>query len=988
MHFDAIYMSENKYFLPDEHVWTPEHGLIALAEFIQNKVGTMQISQISEAHECDENDDIPPTVPFHAMLKGRVVSKNYTMSCWITADVQPHDLSNQFHDQMVFRSCMNDELGVAFELAHEISMKDVAESQTFVTTCHKDDTVLFLSLDRKRNVRAQLKDMQLSELQFDQFGILGVGQKLTSMTMLSDFRLLHQSMTHHACVVLAAYQQVQMSYLWNAETMQVIMTMQGPVEARQIMTEFWYKVLDDHTVDKLQIRSEVVLHPGITKLMQTFALPIPPDSYALALAVLATRKFCTDVEVPGQVRVIVQWLSKAVWDGPLPKDFNMTTLAAILQLTFFPWCKGRSMRIVHKAKQCCDVTVEQLSHETDSAFLLLKLVQETSGGAGTKETQKAYVKNSLAATMLEQGYPIDWVSVATDTLMNQVGIKRATQVTQLPPGKQRLDALMQLCSDCQLEPPQKVMKNAAATAKLAAHQNRKRVAVQINPAEYQIEAGFFLSQTDQSLPQIPEIRAKSTGVVLLTLDKAKQWVSEGQTISSDELAMIVVGEHQLQCGLPHEIVHVPCKDMSHRPVIMKATLVQLGEKRVKTQADKHPAIVEDETCTISITMWKSDWKTEDWAFLVDHPFAFARQVLKNQGQPDILQSTWGKSLRHMKNPTTAQHATSVQFHATVKSEHMRDLLALSGFNYLWIVPKTEKGRLDLKWRILWIEGNFAHLNTVASQTQGCAGLVKSKTSFGLRYAEKDFEAAWNLVNPGKPVPQAMDTQNLFQVQCLPYGCSADMLHKWSQLIQWEFRAIRAVGPTSWLIGSKSIPPEGIHTFNSRPVLIKYLPPRDSLQNNPILAGPMPSKKEVAVAAGDASSAFFDPWAAAAQLKTANASASANNTANVPGPTEARFQEHANKLNEQETKLQQIEHALTKLQEDTRHEFQQVQVREQQAQAQVQQAIMTVKNELDNSFQKAIQQQSVQLNNTLGELRSLLQAPPKRSRSPTEEEMKD
>jgi len=242
----------------------------------------------------------------------------------------------------------------------------------------------------------------------------------------------------------------------------------------------------------------------------------------------------------------------------------------------------------------------------------------------------------------------------------------------------------------------------------------------------------------------------------------------------------------------------------------------------------------------------------------------------------------------------------------------------------------------------------------------------------LRYAEKDFEAAWNLVNPGKPVPQAMDTQNLFQVQCLPYGCSADMLHKWSQLIQWEFRAIRAVGPTSWLIGSKSMPPEGIHTFNSRPVLIKYLPPRDSLQ----------------MAAGDASSAFFDPWAAAAQLKTANASANATSTANVPGPTEARFQEHANKLNEQETKLQQIEHALTKLQKDTQHEFQQVQVREQQAQAQVQQAIMTVKNELDNSFQKGIQQQSVQLNSTLGELRSLLQAPPKRSRSPAEEEMED
>ena len=100
---------------------------------------------------------------------------------------------------------------------------------------------------------------------------------------------------------------------------------------------------------------------------------------------------------------------------------------------------------------------------------------------------------------------------------------------------------------------------------------------------------------------------------------------------------------------------------------------------------------------------------------------------------------------------------------------------------------------------------------------------------------------------------------------------------------------------------------------------------------------------------------------------------------VPGPSEARFQEHSAKLQDHTDKLSKLETALAKLQTDTQHEFHLVSKREQQNQMQMQAAIASVKTELETSFQHAINNQSLQLNNTLGELRQLLQAKPKRGR---------
>ena len=75
------------------------------------------------------------------------------------------------------------------------------------------------------------------------------------------------------------------------------------------------------------------------------------------------------------------------------------------------------MRLMHLAKQCCNVTVAQLLEETKSPFVMIQLFEELVGGTGSKESQKTWISNSLAGTLLEQGFTLDWVASTTETLM-------------------------------------------------------------------------------------------------------------------------------------------------------------------------------------------------------------------------------------------------------------------------------------------------------------------------------------------------------------------------------------------------------------------------------------------------------------------------------------------------------------------------------------------------------------------------------------------
>ena len=398
-------------------------------------------------------------------------------------------------------------------------------------------------------------------------------------------------------------------------------------------------------------------------------------------------------------------------------------------------------------------------------------------------------------------------------------------------------------------------------------------------------------------------------------------------------------------------------------------MLQLGAKAVKIQAASHPPIAEQDMTTVSITYWSQDWN-EDWKTIVDNPYTFTKRTLKAQGLDDVIESLWGKSIKEAKTSQNAQFAESIQIHGTVKTSRIPELLGRSGFNRMFIVPKTPDGRISPEWKIIWLDATFAQISSIAAKHTDCLGLVRNRNSLGLRFSRDAFEAAWKSIQPNKPMPVIMDMKFMWKIQPLPFGCTATMLVNWAKAIGWELKPIKALGATTWLAGSQAPLPEGIHTFNARPLLIKLLPPRHQQNASPIGAGPRPSdSRDQACRKMMITTIHF---LIHGQNYSGPKGGQARSVAPLTASAETKFQE-------QEARITKVEEALAQLRTDTGAAFQKVEDREQIAQAQMHEAIAAVKSDLENSFQSAITQQSNQLNSTLNDLKALLIAKPKRSR---------
>lgn len=150
-----------------------------------------------------------------------------------------------------------------------------------------------------------------------------------------------------------------------------------------------------------------------------------------------------------------------------------------------------------------------------------------------------------------------------------------------------------------------------------------------------------------------------------------------------------------------------------------------------------------------------------------------------------------------------------------------------------------------------------------------------------------------------------------------------------------------------------MPPRGIRTFNSNPVLLKLLPPKGNTVANPVLAGPKPGKhaKPAAKDSAHPCGPFFDPWDTWNRSKQSPAPslASGSTARSVQGPIEARFAEQAEKIQKMEVAMRQLHVTQCQIKTDCDKGFTAVAQKEQQLES----AIVQVKHDLENSFANAI-----------------------------------
>ena len=563
-HYESLCNDEYAFWLPENHAWAPSKGLFPLdIQLAQDEL--MPASPVSAATELDEESmEIQQTLPFQPLLKVRMHHKDQSTTFWVDPDLSIWDMEQLFGFQCQVIETPHRSDGCTFEmrLSDTMCIPDNTSREN-VMTCIHEGNLIFIKIDPDKPLLLQLQERQWNNLKFDQYGSIMPTQKHGDALMIADFPIKHAPFESSATFLLAAFQAVQQSAVNHHQNGTFDIEVVGPPAARRIVADFWSQTFDFTSLQNLKY--EVRCTEASDTIRISFASDsgctgIPSHAFAECLMIAATRKALDALTHEHGHDTLIKWGSRPLWRGPLHEETSVTTILAFLQFTGWPLFQGKELRLINKAKQCCQVPIGDLQ-ASNAGIILMHMVVQMVGGVGAKETQKVHIRNSLASSLLEMGYPIEWVSTATEKMLDHAGLKKSTSISLLPPGKQRGDALLQLCRDCSVLIPEKVTKTATKVSQAGeAVQRKKRQVLSINPNDYAIEPGFLRSQQDDVMPQIPEIRHQETGIVLTTIDHAMQWALESQTISQNELALLIVGEHKLDTKLNFSHVHVPCKD--------------------------------------------------------------------------------------------------------------------------------------------------------------------------------------------------------------------------------------------------------------------------------------------------------------------------------------------------------------------------------------------------------------------------------------------
>eukprot|EP00438_Fugacium_kawagutii_P030558 Skav216835 [mRNA] locus=scaffold1340:167019:171677:+ [translate_table: standard] len=404
--------------------------------------------------------------------------------------------------------------------------------------------------------------------------------------------------------------------------------------------------------------------------------------------------------------VKIKLRSCVLWEGYVASDVTLQHLIGILKPSIVAYAPA-DPRVLCRGKTLWHypTTLAEVAQEQGCSSLTLHIIHSLHGG-GAKEINRQQAKNSLASTLLENGFELKWVSSTAETLISRASQAEVSKAAQLTTSSERMKAILKLCKDCGIETNVAEKKSIHVQNKAHATKAKRMSQVQLNPSEYLLEAGFLKNQDKTEVPQIQQISARSTGVCFATAEQAIPWLREGCTLSKDELGLFILGP-QMPCStkLSHQQVTIPCRNHQNAQVILTGHLVQLGEKAICVTSPATPTVTVTKSQVVALTMWKDNWSEQDWDQILKNTNAFLRNALGDYGSYDSITSIWGKSFRKKNKAVNPHEAESVQVHCSVLDTNLSALLSASGFNFIYATPKNAEGRIDDdQWRVIWVEG--------------------------------------------------------------------------------------------------------------------------------------------------------------------------------------------------------------------------------------------------------------------------------------------
>ena len=616
---------------------------------------------------------------------------------------------------------------------------------------------------------------------FDLFGPLTISQKPNDQTLLLDFRFSHGSTADDLLNVFQNFARVGMKCHWDYSEDSYAIQLTGPKEFVTPVLNFWIKVIPQTMLDKLGRKMHVISESCGFQINYVPAKSVgvcPPQPFQFALAIAAFRTFMGSLPATHDAPclIVLRWVNRTLWEGHVPLTFNVGIVLQFLKFAFFPILRGTECRLVFKGKQIpMDATLQELDWISTKECNRIAVIPAMSGGGPAKHQEKLCQQSAMAATLLEFGYELNWISSTCEQLINKFSLSKIQAITAKTSPSAKITSIIALCKEAGIDIPNPSKPTSKQQkGPLPWKAKRTKSDEPIQPQDYQLVPGFFTNQDGTPVQQIQTVKPQTAGLCMLLPHQAGPYLS-GEQLSTDELGVLVIGAIPPSTAIDLHKVVFPCWNPHNQMVLITGYLVQLGARLIQVQKGD-PEQVKAEACSlVAITAYRGDWNDDDWITLTTKPIPFLREVFAKSGMESLVLSIWGKSLRSGKSAASPHQADTMQVHCSVVSDKLNRFLGKSGFNGLYATPKQPDGRLDATFRIIWLSDDAQAASIQAMKTQNCLGLVRGKNTLGLRYMPDDYDKAWNLIHPGQDKP-ALVTGDLmyklkaFRLAPLPKCC--------------------------------------------------------------------------------------------------------------------------------------------------------------------------------------------------------------------------
>ena len=923
-----------------------------------------------------------PTVP--AVIKLGNQEHNF----WIAADVAPQDLSALWHGNLTTQHT-----DTAVYITPDANAGSVTLDHNMLVTMMDNQLTVFAF--EGTDLKSFCKDRCDRQVLYDQYGRIAKDQKFHDELLITPFPQKHCQSCKDALTLLAACHNcvITMQYVQPIDT--IVVSFSGEQESRKIMAELYAGAIHQDTLDDLNRTCYVTHDPVMPTTQVHFApadtgLPVPPAVIPRVLAIALTRRMMDTLMTTDGMLMQLKWESRPLWFGRIDQYATAEVVNAILQQSMAPMCKLKETRLVHRGKQFASGFFHTCKQENAEDIIYTFLIAlEMSGGAGpaaTKTQLRQQVRNGVAAWLLESGIELTWTHDNIEKILDDVGIKKLVPIVAQPASQRRDSQLHQAFIDASIQLP-KTQPKVNNSPQILKAKSKRRALPSLDPSDFKVDCTYLLHEDGQPTTQISEFRANKQGVYMTDPAGALPWLRENQQLSTDELGMLVLGPLPTDTSLPTQEIVIPCYNSDANQVLLQLTLVQFGSKHLKMKDwDKTPMKAATSK-VISITLWRQDWSSEEWEAALQHTTQFVKDVMVTEGLQTAITSCWGRSLRKGRQPATNKDATSIQIHAAIADDQFLPVLKLSGHNKLWMAPKGADGKLTDDFKVLWMDNacDIQKASALTAKLNGVAGLVRGKTSMGVRIQAGHFEQAWKSLHPNLPMPVDVSNKLIFKLEPLPYGCNHAMLLEWSNHVAWKFRPIKATGPKSWIVCAGDSPPVGLLAFNGHPVLPRLLPQRQDSKQQPIIAGPRKS----ALPSTPAAAMSSDPWA------TYIKSQGRQVTALMPPPAPPQQGLIEQRLTQQDEKVAALEHKLEAMQgaqnkqaESIQQVQQEIAMTEQRLAKTMFQTMDQMKNELNQTFGDALTAQNKSFEANLLALQKAITTTKRKDRPKEQEDMSD